>query len=92
MCGIFGKYAVDGVMAETVERMGRVLTHRGPDDVGIYVNGSIGIGNRRLSIIDIDGGRQPITNEDGSVRVVYNGEIYNYRELRDNFTRLGRRF
>ena len=69
MCGIFGKYSADGVDAETVERMGRVLTHRGPDDVGIYVNGSIGIGNRRLSIIDVEGGRQPIANEDGSGRL-----------------------
>ena len=92
MCGIFGKYSADGVDAETVERMGRVLTHRGPDDVGIYVNGSIGIGNRRLSIIDVEGGRQPIANEDGSVRVVYNGEIYNYRALREELLGRGHKF
>ena len=83
MCGIFGKYAVDGITTESLERMARVLVHRGPDDVGFYVNGPVGLGNRRLSIIDIEGGRQPISNEDGTMWIVFNGEIYNYRLLRE---------
>lgn len=61
--------------------MANALVHRGPDDAGFYVNGRIGLGHRRLSIIDVAGGRQPIFNEDGSVAIVFNGEIYNYREL-----------
>jgi asparagine synthase (glutamine-hydrolysing) len=92
MCGIFGKYAVDGVTTESLERMARVLVHRGPDDVGFYVDGSIGLGNRRLSIIDIAGGRQPISNEDGTVWIVFNGEIYNYRFLRGKLAARGHRF
>ncbi len=92
MCGIFGKHAAGGVTAETIERMGKVLIHRGPDDTGIYVNGPIGIGNRRLSIIDLDGGRQPISNEDGTVWIVFNGEIYNDRSLRGELAARGHRF
>ena len=92
MCGIFGKYAVDGVTTRSLERIGRVLKHRGPDDVGYYVDGPIGLGNRRLSIIDIAGGRQPISNEDGTVWIVFNGEIYNYRGLREELVARGHRF
>jgi asparagine synthase (glutamine-hydrolysing) len=92
MCGIFGKYAVDGVTKESLERMASVLVHRGPDDVGYYIDGSIGFGNRRLSIIDIENGRQPISNEDGTVWVVFNGEIYNYRSLRETLESRGHRF
>ena len=58
------------------------LTHRGPDDRGTHIDGRVGIGMRRLSIIDTAGGHQPIANEDGTVWVVYNGECYNFRELR----------
>ena len=82
MCGIFRQVVACGVNAASVERMGKVLTHRGPDDVGTFIDGAVGLGNRRLSIIDIDGGRQPISNEDGSAWIVFNGEIYNYRALR----------
>jgi asparagine synthase (glutamine-hydrolysing) len=92
MCGIFGKHAVDGVTKENLERMSAVLTHRGPDDIGYYINGSIGLGNRRLSIIDIENGRQPISNEDGTVWVVFNGEIYNYRSLRGKLESRSHRF
>ena len=92
MCGIFGQLAVGGVSAESLERMGRVLVHRGPDDVGTFVDGPIGLGNRRLSIIDIEGGRQPISNEDGTVWIVFNGEIYNYRGLRQELLARGHRF
>jgi asparagine synthase (glutamine-hydrolysing) len=59
-----------------------MIAHRGPDDEGVRVNGHMGIGNRRLSIIDLPGGHQPICNEDETIWVVYNGEIYNYRQLR----------
>jgi asparagine synthase (glutamine-hydrolysing) len=82
MCGIFGQYAVEGVANETLERMASVLVHRGPDDVGFYADGPIGMGNRRLSIIDLEKGHQPISNEDGTVWTVFNGEIYNYRAPR----------
>ena len=61
--------------------MCQTIVHRGPDDEGIYVDGPVGLGMRRLSIIDLAGGHQPLSNEDGTVWVVFNGEIYNYREL-----------
>jgi len=68
------------------------IVHRGPDDEGIYTDGGCGIGMRRLSIIDLNTGHQPISNEDGTVWVVFNGEIYNYRELRDHLIGRGHRF
>lgn len=74
------------------ERMNRTLTHRGPDDAGYFVDGRIALAMRRLSIIDLEGGSQPIANEDGTVRVVYNGEIYNYLELRSDLESRGHRF
>jgi asparagine synthase (glutamine-hydrolysing) len=84
VCGIAGiyNYQTDQQINETVLwQMTGALVHRGPDDEGVYVVGRIGLGHRRLSIIDIAGGRQPIFNEDGSIAVILNGEIYNYREL-----------
>ena len=68
------------------------LVHRGPDDQGLFVDGCVGLGHRRLSIIDLKTGAQPITNEDRTVWIVFNGEIYNYRELRDDLIRQGHRF
>jgi len=68
------------------------LVHRGPDDFGQWVDGHVGIGMRRLSIIDLQTGQQPITNEDGTIRVVFNGEIYNYRQLRKDLVTKGHRF
>ncbi len=84
MCGIAGKINLDGrpVDPGLIGRMAGLLTHRGPDDGGAYVSGPVGLANRRLSIIDLDTGKQPIANEDGSVWVVLNGEIYNFVELR----------
>ncbi len=82
MCGIFGKFSQEGVGREELSRMAEALAHRGPDDEGLHVKGPIGIGSRRLSIIDLQGGRQPISNEDGSIWIVCNGEIYNYKSLR----------
>lgn len=85
MCGICGVFDFDKerpVAPATVEAMTARLAHRGPDDSGIYVDRFVGLGHRRLSVIDLAGGRQPLGNEDGSVWVVYNGEIYNYLDLR----------
>src|SRR5947207_14474008 len=78
--------------AGQVRRMTNMIVHRGPDDEGIDVRGKVGLGMTRLSIIDLAGGHQPIYNEDGTVAVVFNGEIYNYRELRDQLQRKGHRF
>ena len=91
MCGIAGKVHTDRmrpVDTELLRRMTVALAHRGPDDEQITVKEGIGLGVRRLAIIDLEGGRQPICNEDGSVWVAYNGEIYNFLELREQL--LGR--
>lgn len=95
MCGIAGKLIVDGpgaVSEPLLRRMCDRLVHRGPDDEGYYVNGRIGLGHRRLSIIDLQTGHQPIHNEDRTVWVVLNGEIYNFVELREDLVRRGHRF
>ena len=85
MCGIAGIVYRDRarpVAESLVRHMCGALRHRGPDDEGLFVQGAVGLGMRRLSIIDLSGGRQPICNEDGSKVIVFNGEIYNYQELR----------
>ncbi len=85
MCGICGVVNIeheDPVKYDVVDRMCKVITHRGPDDQGIFVEDNIGIGMRRLSIIDLQTGKQPISNEDGSVWITYNGEIFNHDQLR----------
>ena len=85
MCGICGKLYFDPdrpVEAELIKRMMASIHHRGPDDEGMYVCGPIGLGHKRLSIIDVSTGRQPISNEDRQIWVVYNGEVYNFQELR----------
>ena len=95
MCGIAGKLFFDShkkVRQEEIQRMLNTLVHRGPDDEGIYLNGCIGLGHRRLSIIDLDSGKQPISNEDGTIWTVFNGEIYNYVELREFLVARGHRF
>ena len=95
MCGLAGKVVFDrgGVVSRTLlERMCAHLVHRGPDDEGYYVKGPVGLGHRRLEIIDLETGRQPISNEDQSVWVVLNGEIYNYLELREELVSRGHRF
>ena len=75
-----------------VRSMCQVMRHRGPDDEGVFVAPGVGLGMRRLSIIDLAGGHQPIQNEDQTVSVVFNGEIYNYRELRETLEAAGHRF
>ncbi|HTV40885.1 MAG TPA: asparagine synthase (glutamine-hydrolyzing) [Candidatus Sulfotelmatobacter sp.] len=85
MCGICGQIKLAGdepVSAETIRRMTRTLVHRGPDDEGYFFDGSLSFGFRRLSIIDLGGGHQPMSDADKSVWIVFNGEIYNYKELR----------
>src|SRR6187455_3372779 len=86
MCGIAGLLRLDlewPARREMVEPMVAAIVHRGPDDSGFHVKGPVALGMRRLSIIDLAGGHQPIANETGRVTAVFNGEIYNYRELRD---------
>ncbi|MGH9894882.1 MAG: asparagine synthetase B family protein, partial [bacterium] len=90
ICGFFGEHAA--ISNDTLERMNHTLTRRGPDEGGLFREPGVGLAMRRLSIIDLDGGRQPIHNEDSSVWVVYNGEIYNYRELRAALQQRGHRF
>lgn len=83
MCGLTGIWEYSGakIQQETLLRMNNTLIHRGPDDFGIYTEPGIGLGHRRLSIIDLSGGKQPLCNEDGAIWVVFNGEIYNFKEL-----------
>ena len=95
MCGIAGifHYAETALAGrETVARMVAPLRHRGPDDQGVHLAGTMGLGHARLSIIDVTGGHQPIFNEDRTVAVVCNGEIYNHRELRRGLEERGHRF
>lgn len=94
MCGIHGVYQFDGqrVAPELLSAMGSVTRHRGPDDEGMHIDGSCGIAMRRLSIIDLAGGHQPLSNVDESLWVVCNGEIYNYRELRAELQAKGYHF
>lgn len=95
MCGIAGIARTEiGAVVDAAEigRMCQTIIHRGPDDEGIYTKGAVGLGMRRLSIIDLSGGRQPIHNEDETVWVVFNGEIYNFPELRVELEKRGHRF
>jgi asparagine synthase (glutamine-hydrolysing) len=95
MCGICGIAVLDrGRPIDTgvLGRMQDAIRHRGPDDHGQYIADQVALGHRRLSIIDLATGRQPIANEDGTVQIVFNGEIYNYRELRQELLAKGHRF
>src|SRR5947207_2309931 len=94
MCGIAGKMSFDGRPTTLLElrRMCAAIAHRGPDDEGLYLGRTVGLGMRRLSIIDLATGRQPVSNEDGTVWTVFNGEIYNFRELRTDLLARGHVF
>ena len=85
MCGICGAIGIEPneVSEATVRRMMAAMVHRGPDEDGILVSPRVTVGMRRLSIVDLPGGSQPIWNETGTLAVVFNGEIYNFRELRN---------
>jgi len=95
MCGICGfiNFSRDEPADRSVlEGMRDILRHRGPDDAGLYIDGPVALGHRRLSIIDLGGGHQPMSNEDGTVWIIFNGEVYNYIELRRSFLEGRHRF
>ena len=94
MCGIVGQFSFSNqpVAASTIQAMCRTIVHRGPDDEGVFTAGQVGLGMRRLSIIDLSGGHQPMHSADGRFTIVFNGEIYNYREIRTSLERQGVRF
>ena len=95
MCGIAGivsAAAGEQIDAEAIHRMCQAIVHRGPDDEGIFVKDGTGLGMRRLSIIDLSGGHQPVFNEDRTVWIVFNGEIYNFPELREDLLKRGHSF
>lgn len=94
MCGIAGIFNLNRspVLQEELRQMCSVLHHRGPDDEGFYIKDNIGLGHKRLSIIDIAHGHQPMSNEDETIWIIYNGEIYNYQKLREELKQLGHRF
>jgi asparagine synthase (glutamine-hydrolysing) len=93
MCGIngiaFSMQSRRRVDATVLKRMRDVITHRGPDDDGIYIDENVGLGHRRLSIVDVAAGHQPMTNEDGSLHITYNGEVYNHADYRDELEARG---
>jgi asparagine synthase (glutamine-hydrolysing) len=95
MCGVAGIISFDGraVSGEVMARMTRAMAHRGPDGEGVFVEGPAGLGHRRLAIIDLtDAGRQPMSTQDSRLTIAYNGEVYNFRELRAELESLGRHF
>src|SRR5574338_38810 len=93
MCGIngiaFSSQSRRRVDATVLKRMRDVITHRGPDDEGIYIDENVGLGHRRLSIVDVASGHQPMTNEDGSLHITYNGEVYNHADYREELESRG---
>ena len=95
MCGIAGQFNFqrrEPVERETIVRMARSIAHRGPDDEGFFITGPVGLGFRRLSIIDLAGGHQPMSDAEETVWIIFNGEIYNYRELRAELQSKGYQF
>lgn len=95
MCGITGLIHFEKdkpISKQLLKKMTDTIHYRGPDDEGFYFKENIGLGFRRLSIIDLSTGHQPLSNEDGSIWIVFNGEIYNFLELRDNLIKQGHRF
>jgi asparagine synthase (glutamine-hydrolysing) len=91
-CGIFDLQRQAPVSESVLAKMNARIAHRGPDDCGTYIDRFLGFGHRRLSIIDVVNGRQPLSNEDGTVWIAYNGEIYNFKELGCDLMRRGHRF
>ncbi len=93
MCGICGiaipRTASRSIDPRVLERMRDTLAHRGPDDCGLFIEQGIGLGHRRLSIVDVAGGHQPMASDDGSLQMVYNGEVYNHLDIRAELERRG---
>ena len=95
MCGITGKIFFDKerkVDSTVLKNMSDSIRHRGPDDEGFFIDGNVGLGFRRLSIIDLVTGHQPLANEDETIWIVFNGEIYNYQEIQKDLIRRGHIF
>src|ERR1700746_2574138 len=95
MCGICGQFnysSGEPVDSDVLRRMTRSIAHRGPDDEGFFIAGPVGFGFRRLSIIDLAAGHQPMSDAEQTVWVIFNGEIYNYRELRRELQNKGHQF
>lgn len=92
MCGIVGVVSERLLKGVSIESLTNILVHRGPDDYGVYSDNYVALGHRRLSIVDLESGHQPIFNEDRSKCIVFNGEIYNFNELRDELLNKGHRF
>ena len=88
MCGINGIISKEKDKDKLIKEMNKRIVHRGPDAEGIYVDDNVALGQRRLSIIDLAGGNQPIYNKDKSILIIYNGEVYNYKELKEELKRL----
>ena len=93
MCGINGialsSRSSRVLSRDVLEKMRDVIRHRGPDDEGIFIDGNVGLGHRRLSIVDVAAGHQPMTNEDRSLHITYNGEIYNHADYRESLEARG---
>ena len=92
MCGICGFVGKIDDNVKIIEKMTKVISHRGPDDVNFFIDDNISMGFRRLSIIDVSEGRQPIYNEDDNLVLTFNGEIYNFRDLKSQLESLGHKF
>ena len=91
ICGFVNKWD-EKKKNKNLDLMLKRIIHRGPDGEGKYIDESVALGHRRLSIIDLDGGKQPIYNEDGNLIIIFNGEIYNYKELKDDLVKCGHEF
>ncbi len=92
ICGIYNMHSAEPVPSRLIEQMTSLIAHRGPDDQGSYLDGPAGLGFARLSIIDLSGGHQPMCNESGDIWIVFNGEIWNYKQLRQELIEKGHQF
>ena len=92
ICGVYNFHTNSAIDTDLIKRMCKVMTHRGPDDEGVFAHSNIALGHTRLSIIDLASGHQPMHNEDGTIWIVFNGEIYNYLELRDFLIKRGHQY
>ena len=92
ICGVYNAQSGEPVSEQLIEHMTHLISHRGPDDSGAYLDGPVGLGFARLSIIDLGGGHQPMSNETGDIWIVFNGEIWNYQVLRKELTEKGHQF